>query len=193
MKEHGAAARSRLAPHFRQAGIDYPPAGVTLLALKEARVLEAHVPESRSGPVLKYPILRLSGGPGPKLREGDRQVPEGRYRVTYLNPNSRYHLSLRLDYPNRDDRENARRDGRTDLGGDIMIHGGSASIGCLAMGDPAIEELFVLVADVGLSRVRVLIAPVDFRSRPRWTPPAGLPPWTGELYSELRSELNRLR
>ena len=93
------------------------------------------------GFVLADPILAASGVSGPK-REGDKQVPEGFYRIELLNPNSRYHLSLRVNYPNADDLERARQDGRalSTLGGDIMIHGGSASIGCLALGDPAVGE-----------------------------------------------------
>lgn len=91
-------------------------------------------------------MLAASGGPGPKLREGDLQVPEGVYRLTAFNPNSSYHLSLRVDYPNAEDRAAedravARSDRRTSLGGDIFIHGKAVSIGCLAIGDPGIEEL----------------------------------------------------
>ena len=75
--------------------------------------------------------------------EGDKQVPEGFYRIELLNPNSRYHLSLRVNYPNADDIERAREDRRDllNLGGDIMIHGGAESIGCIAIGNPAIEHL----------------------------------------------------
>src|SRR5690606_33287906 len=100
--------------------------------------------------VHQYPVLAASGQAGPKLREGDRQVPEGFYAIESLHPNSRFHLALRVNYPNQSDRQRAAEDGRTNLGGDIMIHGSNASVGCLAMGDPAAEDLFVLVADVGI-------------------------------------------
>ena len=78
---------------------------------------------------------------GPKLREGDRQVPEGVYTIANMNPNSISHLSLALSYPNDFDRARAAEDGRADntLGGSIMIHGGSGSIGCMAVGDEAAE------------------------------------------------------
>ena len=56
-----------------------------------------------------YPVLGASGVLGPKLKEGDRQVPEGVYRVPELNPNSDFHLSLRLDYPNEFDRAQGAR------------------------------------------------------------------------------------
>ena len=119
-------------------------------------------------------------------------MPEGIYPVESLNPNSRHHLALRIGYPGAFDREKARREGRTDLGGDIMIHGGSASIGCLAMGDEAAEDLFVLAAVTGIEYVRVVIAPEDFRKDPA---PAGLPaepPWVEELYAAIRAELGGL-
>jgi murein L,D-transpeptidase YafK len=135
-------------------------------------------------------VQAASGGPGPKLREGDRQVPEGLYKLLWLNPNSSYHLSMKLDYPNAFDRGKGRADGRTRLGGDIFIHGRAASIGCLAMGDPAIEELFTLVAEVGVGNVRVTIAPHDLRRRPA---PTDGPAWVRELYEALAPEVARFR
>jgi hypothetical protein len=112
-------------------------------------VLELWTEDTAARLVHRYPVLAASGALGPKLRQGDLQVPEGVYRVLWLNPNSSYHLSMKLDYPNAFDREHARRDRRTDLGGDIFVHGRAVSIGCVALGDPAIEELFVLAADTG--------------------------------------------
>ena len=61
--------------------------------------------------VRSYPILAASGGPGPKLQEGDGQIPEGIYPIELLNPNSLYHVSLRVGYPNALDRTMAARDG----------------------------------------------------------------------------------
>lgn len=187
----GPQARARLRPHFEQARLAYPPARVALLAFKQERRLELWgraTPAAAPRFVRHYTILAASGGPGPKLREGDGQVPEGRYRIPLLNPNSAFHLSLRVDYPNAFDRAQARREGRTRLGGDIYIHGNAVSIGCLAMGDEAIEELFVLAADVGLRHLDVLIAPVDLRTRqaPEPNPPAA---WVAQLYTALRQEL----
>lgn len=95
--------------------------------------------------------------------------------VESLNPDSLYHLALRIDYPNADDRARAREDGRTQLGGDIMIHGSTGSVGCLAMGDEGAEDLFVLAGDVGFERLRVWIVPTDFRRNPAWQPREDLP------------------
>jgi hypothetical protein len=99
---------------------------------------------------------------------------------------------LRLDYPNEFDRARAAEEGRTNLGGDIMIHGGKGSVGCLAMGDEAVEELFVLVSDVGKRNVTVVLSPLDFRSA---IPPPGLDTsyrWTPELYAEIRAAVQKL-
>ena len=87
-----------------------------------------------------FPFQGFSGTLGPKLREGDGQIPEGLYRIEYLNPNSSYHLSLKIDYPNAFDREKGRSDGRERLGYDIFIHGKSVTVGCIPIGDEAIGQ-----------------------------------------------------
>ena len=78
-----------------------------------------------------YPICLWSGRLGPKLREGDRQAPEGFYTVSaeQLNPNSRWHRSFSLGFPNAFDQAHGR------TGSFIMVHGGCPSIGCYAMTD----------------------------------------------------------
>jgi murein L,D-transpeptidase YafK len=155
LRLYGPAARARVRPYIKRAGIFYPPDHLTLLVFKRERRLSVWVQQSGRWHYLRaYPILAASGTSGPKLREGDYQVPEGLYRIAWLNPNSSYHLSMRVDYPNAFDRLMAAREKRTRLGGDIMIHGNSVSIGCVAIGDPAIEELFTLVADTNPDRVR---------------------------------------
>lgn len=185
------AALARLRQRFKSAGVAWPPSDVTLLAVKDEKILELHA-RNRAKPwrlVHRYRVEAASGGPGPKLREGDRQVPEGIYRVIFLNANSRYHVSLRLDYPNAFDQQMGARDGRVTLGGDIMIHGKAASIGCLAMGDPAAEDLFVLSAAVSLVRIKVIIAPTDFRYPSARTPISGDLPWVPKLYTNIAREM----
>ncbi len=122
---YGDTARERLKPFFQNSQIQYPPKELLLLALKAEKRLELYARNQESDFVFirDYKILAASGVLGPKLREGDFQVPEGVYRISYLNPNSRYHLSLRINYPNDLDRKIAQKEGRTNLGGDIMIHG----------------------------------------------------------------------
>jgi len=110
-----------------------------------------------------YPFTGFSGALGPKLKQGDHQIPEGIYPITGLNPNSSYHLSIKVGYPSEEDRQIAKKDGRTDLGGDIFVHGKSVTIGCIPLGDSAIEEVFALTVRVGVENSRILIVPYDFR------------------------------
>ncbi len=88
-----------------------------------------------------YPVCRWSGSLGPKLLEGDSQAPEGFYTVDAkaLNPNSRFHRSFNLGFPNVFDRAHNR------TGSFVMVHGGCASIGCFAMTDPVVDEIWRLV------------------------------------------------
>ncbi len=92
-----------------------------------------------------YAIAYFSGKLGPKLQEGDGQAPEGFYTVAaaQLNPLSRFHLAFNIGYPNDYDRALSR------TGSDIMVHGSNVSIGCFAMSDPVIEEIYLL-ADAAL-------------------------------------------
>ncbi len=109
---------------------------------KEESLLEAWI---RSGDEYKhlkdYKICAYSGYLGPKLKEGDRQSPEGFYKVKkqQLNPNSKFHLSFNLGYPNKYDRAHKR------TGSFLMVHGNCVSIGCYAMTDDKIEEIYALV------------------------------------------------
>lgn len=135
-----------------------------------------------------FPFTGYSGTLGPKLIEGDRQIPEGIYRVESLNPNSRFHLSVKLDYPNSFDRKKGALDGRKKLGYDIFIHGKSATVGCIPIGDAGMEELFLMVNQIGKENVEVILAPLDFRK--------GLPDpqitsvsWEAELYKSIRERL----
>ena len=105
-----------------------------------------------------YPICLWSGRLGPKLKEGDRQAPEGFYTIAseQLNPNSRWHRAFNLGFPNVFDKSKGR------YGSFIMVHGGCSSIGCYAMTDPVVDELwrFVTAAlDAGQERVPVHVFP----------------------------------
>lgn len=194
LEQFGGAARARWEPYFAKAQSAYPPSGVTLLAVKNERELQVYATD-RTGSnrwVRTCSILAASGSAGPKLKEGDGQVPEGIYPIELLNPNSMFHVSLRVGYPNAFDRTQAAKEGRTDLGGDIMIHGGAVSIGCLAMGDEVAEDLFVLAADTGLTNLTLIIAPVDFRVGKTLPKTAKLPSWSETLYSEIKTRLASL-
>lgn len=187
---YGEESRSRLMPHFNRAGVTYPPEEVTFLATKDQNLLEVWAKAESSWVKIKdYKIKAASGELGPKLREGDRQVPEGIYQVIGLNPNSSYHLSMKLNYPNRFDLKWAEKENRTEPGTNIFIHGKAVSIGCLAMGDMAIEELFILSHDVGISNIEVVISPADPREN-ELVPPRGYGPWVEELYENIEQKFD---
>lgn len=190
MGRYGEAALARLAPALDAAGFGSAlPERLRFVAMKEERQLEMWGNDGTAWRrIATYPIRAASGGPGPKLMEGDRQVPEGLYSITHLNPNSAYHLSLGIAYPNAEDLAQAEIDGRTDPGGDIMIHGKAVSVGCLAMGDTAIEEIFALVARVGTARSDILIVPHDLRVRPARDDRD----WVAARYAELAELLTAL-
>jgi murein L,D-transpeptidase YafK len=90
-----------------------------------------------------YPICRWSGELGPKIKEGDRQAPEGFYPITpgQMNPNSNYYLAINTGFPNAFDRANGR------TGGFLMIHGDCSSSGCYAMTDEQIAEIYALARE----------------------------------------------
>lgn len=191
--EFGEVVRQRIEPKFEAAGVPYPPKRLVFIAIKKDRVLEVYAAGENDEMrfVSTYPVLAASGELGPKLREGDRQVPEGVYRVWELNPNSNYHLSLWVGYPRAFDLARSAEEGRTEPGGEIMIHGGEASRGCLAIGDEAAEDVFILAALTGVENITVVLSPIDFRKDSLGEMPAGAPPWTCEVYEELQTELAR--
>lgn len=111
-----------------------------------------------------YPMCYWSGSLGPKLKEGDGQSPEGFYTVAkpQLNPNSRWHRSFNLGFPNAFDRARGR------TGSYLMVHGGCASIGCYAMTDPVVGEIWRLVTaalDNGQQRFSVHAFPFRMTAR----------------------------
>ncbi|MCB1179554.1 MAG: L,D-transpeptidase family protein [Leptospiraceae bacterium] len=170
--------------------ISFPPEKITIIGLKEDKIIEVWAlnKENIQTKILEYRVLAASGNKGPKLKEGDKQVPEGIYKLEYLNPNSSYHLSMKINYPNEFDLKYAKEEGRDNPGTNIFIHGKNVSIGCLAIGDIAIEELYYLVSLVGKENVKVIISPEDFRKkRPKLT--KDFPFWTKELYSLIEKEI----
>ncbi|MBU1632674.1 MAG: murein L,D-transpeptidase [Nanoarchaeota archaeon] len=116
---------------------------------KESKELEVFMKKDGQYHHFKtYPICTLgSGDLGPKLKQGDNQAPEGFYSVTarQMNPVSNYHLAFNIGYPNQYDRAHKR------TGSALMVHGNCVSIGCFAMTDEGIEEIYTL-ADAALRR-----------------------------------------
>ncbi|MCB1224574.1 MAG: murein L,D-transpeptidase [Verrucomicrobiales bacterium] len=152
--------RPGLEERLRTAGLSWG-APVYLRIFKESSEMEFWM-QPKSGGAWKlfhtYRIAAWSGHLGPKLAEGDGQSPEGFYATTrrLLNPNSRFHLSFNIGYPNAFDRAHDR------TGSLIMVHGSFVSIGCFAMTDPGIEEIYLLTAAAlsqGQSEVPIHVFP----------------------------------
>jgi len=168
------------------------PKEIILVAFKEEKILQVYTKDDSGIKLLKeYPFTAYSGKLGPKLRDGDRQIPEGIYKIEYLNPNSSYYLSLKLNYPNEYDKAKTKLSSIDEMGKDIFIHGKASTIGCIPIGDEAIEEVFVL-ANYAISKgIKVIISPRDFRKDD------GIPEienidWEEELYTLIKDELNTL-
>lgn len=132
-----------LKAHFSSKGLAFPPKRLFVRIFKDEKRVELWVKDRAEGWSLAkaYPFCYASGRLGPKRRQGDLQVPEGFYHIDRFNPWSSYHLSLGIDYPNRADRILGER---RNLGGDIFIHGDCVSIGCVAITDDLIREVYVL-------------------------------------------------
>ena len=142
-------------------GPNFPPKRLLLYAEKTERVLTVYGYDKNGKPaeITSYPFTGFSGRLGPKQKEGDGQIPEGIYDITALNPQSSFHLSIRIEYPNAFDKRMAANENRTNIGSDIYIHGGSATIGCIPIGNDNIEELFYLVKATGLRNTDIVITP----------------------------------
>jgi len=183
---------TRLKRAFKQANINLPPQELRLLAFKREQRVELWARDYGEWKSIKsYPFTANSGKLGPKLRQGDKQIPEGIYNIIGLNPNSSYHLSMKLNYPNQFDLQHAKLEGRHKPGNNIFIHGKDLSVGCIALGDAAIEELFVIVAMTGKENTQVIISPYDFRDKKlvrSWKSPQ----WSKALYTNISAALNRL-
>lgn len=139
---------------FSDAGVKWPPKQLLLRAFKKQKVLEVWASASTRGALTRianYGICQMSGSLGPKRREGDGQVPEGFYTLDYYKNNSDFFMAMRVSYPNRRDRKLRH------TGSAIMIHGNCVSIGCLAMSDERIQELWLMATATRSQRAKVKV------------------------------------
>lgn len=154
---------------FVNANFSWPPKNVYLRVFKFERQLEVWVnyADSAEFQLLKtFKICMISGKLGPKRKEGDLQVPEGFYVIDEYRPNSTYHMSLGINYPNESDRALSRN---KNLGGNIYIHGACVSIGCIAFDNPTIEKIYAITAAAhsgGQRDIPVHIFPVNYELPP---------------------------
>lgn len=189
--KYGLRTEPELKRFFSNAKVAYPPKDIALLAFKQERKVELWAKNDQQSWrfIHDYPLTAISGRLGPKLKERDGQIPEGIYRLITFNPFSSMHLSMMIDYPNHFDRLQASRDGRKKLGDNIFLHGKSLSVGCLAVGDRAIDQLFLLARRVGLAHIKLIIAPNDLRIAKPATANFAQPRWLPELYKQISSAL----
>ena len=153
---------SILRKRFADLELIYPPEKLFFRVFKQEKVLEVWT-SSASPPnyikVHEYPICRTSGKLGPKRQEGDLQIPEGFYHIDRFNPKSNFYLSLGINYPNRSDQILGKKG---NLGGDIFLHGGCVTIGCIPITDAYIKELYWLSVQAksnGQAKIPVHIFP----------------------------------
>jgi len=188
---YGIPAEPKLISYFNKVGVEYPPKKITLITFKQEQSLQLWAKGEKGGWrfIHSYPLTAYSGKLGPKLKENDKQIPEGIYKLTSFNPYSAHHLSMMINYPNHFDKTKAEVDGRKKLGGNIFLHGKNTSVGCLAVGNKAIDQLFMLVRRVGLENVSVIIAPNDLRKEAPATGHFAQPKWLPELYKRIKVAL----
>jgi murein L,D-transpeptidase YafK len=154
-----------LKKQFAARKIQWPAKHIYLRSFKYDSELEVWVknsPEEEYQLFKTYKVCALAGTLGPKRIEGDYQVPEGFYYINEFRPNSSYHLSLGLNYPNVADRILADS---MQPGGDIYIHGSCVTQGCIPITNPQIEELYILTSHargMGQDFIPVHIYPVRF-------------------------------
>jgi murein L,D-transpeptidase YafK len=153
-----------LETELEKVGIEYG-SSVFIRIIKQKDVLELWMMKNDKYELFKsYEICYYSGSLGPKLKEGDLQSPEGFYRITpsSLNPYSSYHLSFDIGYPNTYDRFYKR------TGSAIAVHGACVSVGCFAMTDAQIEEIYTLIDAAfrnGQNQIQVHIFPFDITKK----------------------------
>ena len=148
--------------YFTQKKIKYNGFHLFIRAFKKEQTLEVWILEEGKESytlLCSYDFCASSGTLGPKRSEGDMQIPEGVYYIDHFNPQSKFYLSLGINYPNASDRV-LSDPGRP--GGDIYIHGNCVTIGCIPLTDDKIKELYMLAVEArnnGQEKIQVHIFP----------------------------------
>lgn len=159
------SAEDTLRKQFEEKKLIWPPQEIYIRSFKYDKELEVWVKSSTREPFKHfktYKVCMQSGTMGPKRMQGDYQVPEGFYYINEFRPQSNYHLALGLNYPNASDRilsDSVRP------GNDIYIHGNCVSVGCIAINDVQIEEVYQLAAQAknsGQDFIPVHVFPVKY-------------------------------
>ncbi len=156
-----------LKKQFAAAGLQWPAYQIYIRSFKYDSQMEVWVRNSatESFKLFKtYSVCALAGSLGPKRLQGDYQVPEGFYYINEFKPNSNYHMSLGINYPNVSDKIITQG---SNPGGDIYIHGSCVTVGCIPIQDPQIEELYLLAMSAksnGQDFIPVHIFPIRYNN-----------------------------
>lgn len=169
VRQAKADKETLLQKEFETCGLSYPPKNIFIRIFKHEAQLELWVKEGEQYELFKtYPFCYASGKLGPKRKQGDLQVPEGVYYIDRFNPFSNFYLSLGINYPTQEDRKLAHSN---DPGGDIFIHGDCVSIGCVAITDDLIKEVYWLAAlakSSGQQKILVHLFPFQLNHTFKW-------------------------
>lgn len=148
--------------YFGDKKIEYNGFNLFLRVFKQEKIVELWVKAAGSGKfslLHNYNFCASSGAPGPKRKEGDLQIPEGVYSINHFNPQSKFLLSLGINYPNASD---GILSDKSKPGGDIYFHGSCVTVGCIPLTDDKIKELYILAVEArnnGQQKIPVHIFP----------------------------------
>lgn len=175
-----------LSSAMRAIGLTINPLHVYLRCFKKEEIVQLWVsndPYNDYKLIRNYSFCTSSGTLGPKRKEGDLQIPEGLYHIDRFNPFSQFHLSLGINYPNKADK--VQTTDKVNPGSDIFIHGECTSVGCIALGNKVIRELYTIAkeSDSQGNSIRVDIFPYKFGKQDSVQP---LNTEHQELWSQLR-------
>jgi murein L,D-transpeptidase YafK len=157
-----------LRSQFARQGLPWPAKQIYVRSFKYDSQLEVWVRYTNGQPFKlfkTYKVCAMAGAIGPKRMQGDYQVPEGFYYINEFNPNSSYHLSLGINYPNASDKILSDS---ANPGGEIYIHGNCVTVGCIPLQNDQIEELYILAAEAknqGQDFIPVHIFPIRFNNK----------------------------
>jgi|GEM_PF-296322 len=132
---------------YKKANLDVNTLNIYVRAFKKEEVVEVWAKDKNNNAYIllrSYKFCKSSGKLGPKRKAGDNQIPEGFYKIDRFNPQSKFYLSLGLNYPNKIDK---KWGDTTGLGSDIFIHGDCQTIGCIPITDEKIKELYIIAID----------------------------------------------
>lgn len=192
LEKHEDNVKSRLNDNLQKSGFSDFPTKLLIIGFKQEQRLEVFGKKDTIWHHIKnYSFTGFSGKLGPKIQEGDEQIPEGLYQIAHLNPNSSYHLSMKVNYPNDFDKEKGEIDSTLRLGNDIFIHGSNLTVGCIPIGNEAIEELFVMTKKAFNHKIEVILCPYDLRKNNKF-PIIEEVDWENELYQKIEKRLNDL-